>query len=70
MMGQTKLGPTHVCPKCGEWWDVEPNGHDSWLVSAHDNEHTLAVKVWWEEARVPVCPEDTCDLTLFNIALT
>lgn len=70
MAGQIRLAPTHVCPRCGDWWDVEADGHERWKVSVHENEGSLTGKVWWEEAKVPVCPADTCDLDFFNIILT
>jgi hypothetical protein len=69
MTGQEKTGPTHVCPRCGEWWDVEQEAGEKWLVAAHDKEATLTSKVWAEEAREPVCPAVTCVLDTFNIAL-
>ncbi len=59
--------PTHVCPHCGEWWDVENGGHDTWFVSPHDTENGLATKVWTEAARVPICPLDTATLDDFKI---
>ncbi len=60
-------GPTHVCPQCGEWWDVEDGGCDTWFVSAHDNENSLTAKVWTEAASIPVCPLDATSLHGFNI---
>jgi hypothetical protein len=69
MAGQETLGPTHVCPRCGEWWDVEREARERWLVSVHDNEAPLISKVWAEEASQPVCPVDTCVLDTFNIML-
>jgi hypothetical protein len=70
MTGQSKLGPTHVCPRCGEWWDVEQEAHENWLVANLENEAPLVSKVWAEEACEPVCPMDTCVLCSFNIAFS
>ncbi len=60
-------GPTHVCPRCGEWWDVLSGEYNTWLVSAHDNEETCLSKVWTEAASEPICPLDTETLRLFAI---
>ncbi len=69
-MGAPSTGrPTHVCPKCGEWWDVECCGFEQWTVSAHDNEARLAVMVWSEYANQPICPDDTAALIQFSINL-
>lgn len=70
MAGQTTLGPSHVCPRCGEWWDVEQDKHGTWFVAVHDNESPLSAKVWAEEADEPVCPEDSCSLDTFKIEFT
>ncbi len=70
MIGESKHvnhAPTHVCPRCGEWWDVETGGYDTWLISRRDNEGGLAATVWTESARVPVCPLDTTTLDEFRI---
>ncbi len=70
-MGQyehSNYGPTHVCPRCGEWWDVEGGGVDTWYVAAHDTEVDLSSKVWTEAASAPVCPDDSETLSRFCIA--
>ncbi len=59
--------PTHVCPRCGEWWDVERAGSDEWFVTAHDNENGLMAKVWTEASDLPVCPVDAASLHDFCI---
>ncbi len=59
--------PTHVCPNCGEWFDVENGGCDTWFVSAHDNESGLSAHVWAEAASTPVCPLDATTLHRFDI---
>ena len=59
--------PSHICPSCGEWWDVERVGHDTWFVSLHGNELNLSAQVWTEAANAPVCPLDTAALDRFNI---
>jgi hypothetical protein len=69
-MGQYELsghGPTHVCPRCGEWWDVEGGGMDLWYVAIHDNEEAVSSQVWTETAIAPVCPEDQATLSSFCI---
>ena len=70
-MGQPehlKHGPTHVCPRCGEWWDVEGGEKDTWYVVAHDNEDLASCKVWTETAATPICPDDQAKLSRFCIA--
>ncbi len=64
---RVKIGPTHVCPRCGEWWDVETGGYDTWFVSTFGEDGNLASKVWTEAARTPICPLDTATLDEFRI---
>ncbi len=64
---QVHAGPTHVCPRCGEWWDVENAGYDTWFITAHDNDGGLSASVWTEAARMPICPLDTTTLDQFRI---
>ena len=64
---QAHPGPSHVCPCCGEWWDVENGGHDTWFVSIHETQACLSAQVWTEAASIPVCPLDTATLDRFNI---
>ncbi len=68
-MGNPEMnhGPTHVCPNCGEWFDVEPGGHDTWFVTECENESALAAHTWAEAAQRPVCPLDTTALKIFEI---
>ncbi len=67
MAGEYGNVPTHVCPRCGEWWDVEDGGCDTWFVTAHDNDSSLSAKVWAEAATIPVCPMDAATLKRFDI---
>ncbi len=64
---QVKTAPTHVCPHCGEWWDVVRDTFDIWVVTAYANDPELKSKVWTEAARAPVCPVDTRWLKEFKI---
>ncbi len=61
------LRPTHACLVCGEWFEVESAGWDSWIVSPCDNEGVLAVQAWAEAATTPVCPFDSSTLGEFLI---
>ncbi len=65
---ETRVGPTHVCLHCGEWWDVEREGKDLWQVAAHQEDDGQGSKVWAEAAGSPVCPIDTTSLDEFLIA--
>lgn len=60
--------PSHICPQCGEWWDVESGGCDTWFVEPHDNDGRLIAKVWTEASQEPVCPLDAFTLKCFCIA--
>ncbi len=59
--------PTHACPRCGEWFDVERQGPDQWGVTPHDNEKENAVQEWAEAATQPLCPFDAEALHEFII---
>ncbi len=61
-------GPSHACPRCGEWFEVEREGREIWLVSPYDNEGGLAAIVWTEAAGRPLCPLDAEMLDEFMIA--
>ncbi len=60
-------GPTHACPVCGEWFDVEHEGRDTWFVSPYENEAGLGASVWTEAANTPVCPFDSSRLETLAI---
>lgn len=49
--------PTHMCPKCGEWFDVKKLSAQGWGVMNH-TDGTL----WAEAAVTPICPYDTSAL--------
>lgn len=55
--------PTHVCPRCGEWYDVtyDPNER-LFYVEVHDPEGILMSKIWSETTSEPVCPSDAVTL--------
>ncbi len=61
------LLPTHVCPRCGEWWDVEQGGRDLWFVSAYARDVTVCSTTWTEACCDPICPLDTTTLHCFSI---
>ncbi len=63
-----RQGPTHACPDCGEWFEVEQASRGVWMVSNCDNEGSLAVQVWTEAAHAPVCPFDAATLEDFLIS--
>ncbi len=44
--------PSHVCPRCGEWWTVELIDQDAWRVLRY-SDHT---RCWTELVPEPVCP--------------
>lgn len=51
---KTKIrAPSHFCPKCGEWWVVEPVEQDIWSVMRFCD-HT---RMWNELTFTPVCPD-------------
>ena len=55
--------PTHVCPKCGEWWDVYRDGNGNFIVNWHyaRTENDLN---WMESTEKPFCPTPTCTTEL------
>jgi len=63
----TRTLPSHVCSQCGEWWDAEYQGYDTWLVNAHANDGVLYTKLWAESTKQLVCPLDTTTLHAFLI---
>ncbi len=64
---KVNVNPTHACPICGEWFEVEENGRALWSVSPCDNEGELSVQVWAEAAEMPLCPFDASTLEDFLI---
>ncbi len=62
-------GPSHACPRCGEWFEVESEGHDTWFVSPYDNEGGLSAAIWTEATHDPLCPFDAATLDLFAIEM-
>ncbi len=66
----TERLPSHACPRCGEWFDVENDGHETWVVSPYDSEDDLSATVWTEAARDPLCPFDSTTLDDFKIQVT
>ncbi len=65
---KVSLHPTHACPVCGEWFEVEEHSRSNWLVSPCNNEDDLAAQVWAEAADAPLCPFDAATLEQFLIA--
>ncbi len=61
------LGPTHACPVCGEWFEVEEYRRNTWLVSPFNNEDDFSAQVWAEAADMPLCPYDASALERFLI---
>ncbi len=59
--------PSHACPSCGEWFEVENGGRDRWFVSPYDNESGLEATVWTEAGSDPLCPFDATTLNDFKI---
>ncbi len=52
------LFPSHVCPYCGEWWDVDKSGVDTWSVVEHNGTDPIMAGAWTEVMTDPVCPLD------------
>ncbi len=65
----SERGPSHACPHCGEWFDVEGDGRQTWLVSQYGNDEELTATVWTEAADKPLCPLDAAELDEFKIAV-
>ncbi len=59
--------PSHICPNCGEWWDVQRDGCDTWLLATHDYDAGLTATVWRVASCVPICPIDGYSLQVFCI---
>ncbi len=59
--------PSHACPSCGEWFDVENDGYNTWIVSPYASQDELSAAVWTEAARDPLCPFDATALIDFKI---
>jgi ribosomal protein S27AE len=53
MNSDTKVrAPSHVCPRCGERWIVEPLEQDKWMIIRYgDTAHRLS-----QVAFTPECP--------------
>lgn len=51
---KTKVrSPSHICPHCGEWWEVEPVEQNIWQVIRY-GDHTRPYK---EAVFKPKCPD-------------
>lgn len=57
----------YTCPCCREWWDVEQEGEDGFLVLEHDNSLSMVAQVYSESSNVPLCPKCGQAMALFLI---
>lgn len=45
--------PSYICPRCGEWWIVDPVEQDTWMFVRYGDDRGFLIRV----AFAPECPD-------------